>query len=337
MTSEARLEWLKNRQTGIGGSDVAAILGLSKWKSPLEIYESKTETAEPKEEQSQAAYFGSLLEDVVAREFATRTGMKIQRVNSQLVAGEGSWMIANIDRAIVQNDIAWRVYVYDEQRQAETGRQISTDAILECKTASSFMADHWGPSQEAEIVSSKVVTEHKIPLYYETQVQWYLGVTGCHTCYVAVLLGGQDFRIYEVPRNDAVIKAIQEQCHAFWVNHVFAKVPPEPCTKEEVAKLFPSDNGDMLEADNAIAADIGELRNLAGQIKSLQDQVDIVKDRVCAALGGATGFTIAGEKACTYKTQKRTTLDTTRLKKESPDVYQAYAKTSETRVFRLTA
>lgn len=84
------------------------------------MYNDKTATDDPQDEQSQTAYFGSLLEDVVAREFATRTSMKLQRVTRILRSGEGDWMIANIDRAIVQNDIAGRVYVYDEQRQAET-------------------------------------------------------------------------------------------------------------------------------------------------------------------------------------------------------------------------
>ena len=336
MTSAERLEWLKTRQTGIGGSDVAAILGLNRYRTPLDVYNDKTATDDPQDEQSQAAYFGSLLEDVVAREFATRTGMKIQRVTRMLRSGEGDWMIANIDRAIVQNDIAGRVYVYDEQRQAETGRQISTDAILECKTASSFMADHWGPSQEAEIVSSKVVTEHKIPLYYETQVQWYLGVTGCHTCYVAVLLGGQDFRIYAVKRDDVVIKALQEQCFTFW-QKVKAGTPPDPTTKEDVAKLFERDNGEMVEADNTVAADIGELITLQAQIKQLQDAQDVIKDRVCAALGEHQGFTIAGEKACTFKTQTSKRLDTTALRKADPALCAKFTKESTTRVFRLAA
>ena len=189
MTNE-RVEWLKARRSGIGGSDVAAILGLSRYKTAVDVYEDKIATDEPQDVQSQAAYFGSVLEDVVAQEFSKRTGMKIQRVNKMLRMGECDWMIANIDRAIVNPEIAGRVYVYDEARQIETGRQISTDMILECKTASSFIADQWGPSQEDEIVSGKVVTEHKIPLYYETQVQWYLGVTGASVCIVAVLFGG---------------------------------------------------------------------------------------------------------------------------------------------------
>lgn len=192
MTSAERLEWLKNRQTGIGGSDVAAILGLSRYKSALDVYNDKVgEISES--EQSQAAYWGTQLEDIVAKEFQKRTGMKVQKVNSQL--SRDGWMHANIDRAVVNPEISGNVRVLDEAKQLETGRLLTTDSILECKTASSFIADQWGPSQEAEIVAGKAVVEHKIPIYYETQVQWYMGVTGAKRCYVAALLGGQDFRI----------------------------------------------------------------------------------------------------------------------------------------------
>lgn len=94
MTSAERLEWLKNRQTGIGGSDVAAILGLSRYKSPLDVYNDKIgEISES--EQTQAAYWGTQLEDIVAKEFQKRTGMKVQKVNSQL--SRDGWMHANID------------------------------------------------------------------------------------------------------------------------------------------------------------------------------------------------------------------------------------------------
>lgn len=332
-----RTEWLKARRSGIGGSDVAAILGLSRYRTAVDVYEDKIATDEPQDVQSQAAYFGSVLEDVVAQEFSKRTGMKIQRVNKMLRMGEGDWMIANIDRAIVNPEIAGRVYVYDEARQIETGRQISTDMILECKTASSFIADQWGPSQEDEIVSGKLVTEHKIPLYYETQVQWYLGVTGASVCFVAVLLGGQDFRIYRVDRDEDVIAALKEHCGKFWRENVLARVVPDPDTKEDVAKIFPTDNGEMVEASNEVAADIGELRNLQEQIKTLQDAQDVVKDRICAALGDKTGFTIAGEKACTYKAQTSNRFDSTRFKKAQPDLYNEYTKTTTTRVFRLAA
>lgn len=334
MTELSRAEWLAQRRTGIGGSDVAAILGLSKYKSPLDVYKDKIGET-PDGEQSQAAYWGTKLEDVVAREFQERTGLKVQRVNRQL-SREG-WMHANIDRAVVNHAISGTVRIQGEAKQAETGRLLTTDAILECKTASSYIADQWGPSQEEEIVSGKVVSDHKIPIYYETQVQWYLGVTGASVCYVAALLGGQDFRIYLVQRDNEVITALQDQCRAFWFENVQKRIPPEPHTAEEVQKLFAKDDGEMIEASNEVATDIGELRNLVEQVKALEAEQKIVKDRICAALGERTGFLIAGEKACTFKAQKSTRFDTTRFKKEKPETYASYLKSSEIRVFRLTA
>ena len=335
--SNTRTEWLKARRSGIGGSDVAAILGLSRYKSALDIYNDKISTEEPKDQQSQSAYFGTILEDVVAKEFSKRTGLKVQRVNTMLRSGVGDWMIANIDRAVVNPEIAGRVSVYDEQRQAETGRMISTNWILECKTANQFLADQWGESQEDEIVNSAVVTEHKIPIYYETQVQWYMAVTGCDTCFVAVLLGGQDFRIYVVRRDEDVIKALIEHCSEFWHEHVLKGIPPKAQNMEDVQKLFPQDNGDMVEATNEQAADIGELRTLAERIKELTEQQTVVKSRLIASLGANTGLMIGGEKACTYKSQKSVRFDSTRFKKEQPEVYQDYVKSTETRVFRLAA
>ena len=332
-----RTEFLRSRKTGIGGSDVAAILGLSKYKTALDIYNDKIATENPEDNQSQAAYFGSILEDVVAKEFSKRTGMKIQKVNQSIRAGELGWMIANIDRGVVNTDISGTIRVIeDEQKIAELGgRRITTDAILECKTANQFMADHWGPSQEDEINAGNVVTEHKIPIYYETQVQWYLGVTGARVAYVAVLLGGSDFRIYQVIRDNAVIEALQSRCHDFWFEHVLKNVPPEVANIEDVLKMFPNDNGDMQEATNEQATDIGELRTLSERMKELKAQEEVVKARLITSIGESTGLLIAGEKACTYKHQSRNTFDSTRFKKEQPDQYNKYIKTSETRVFRL--
>lgn len=332
-----REEFLLNRRSGVGGSDVAAILGLSRYKSALDVYESKVDTETPRDEQSEAAYFGTILEDIVAKEFAKRTGLKVQRVNSTLRPEGENWMLANIDRAVINPEIAGRVFVLDENARKESGRLISTDAILECKTANQFMADQWGESQEAEIINGNIVTEHKIPIYYETQVQWYLGVTGASICYVAVLLGGSDYRIYAVKRDEAVIEAIQSRCKEFWFNHVVAGVPPTPSKIEDVLKLFPKDNGDMEEATNEEAADIGELRTLSERIKELKAQEDLVKARLIQSIGERSGLLIAGDKACTYKTQKSNRFDSTRFKKEQPDQYKEFTKTTETRVFRLTA
>lgn len=332
MTTSERLEWLKNRQSGIGGSDVAAILGLSKWKTPLDIYLAKT--GEVDQEQSQAAYFGTILEDIVAKEFQKRTGMKVQRVTQQL--SKDGWMHANIDRAIVNPEIAGNVRILDTAKQTVTGKMLTTDTILECKTSNAFMSDAWGDTQEYEIVRGKVVTEHKIPLAYEAQVQWYMGVTGAIRCYVAVLIGGQDFRIYEVPRNEDVINALQEKCGLFWREYVLKGIAPDPVTIEDAFKLWPRDTDGMIEASESDAVAIGELLNIDAQIKDLNAQKDELKKQLIFSLKDAQGFLIKGQKFVSYKASETTRCDTTRLKKEAPEIWQNFSKTTESRTFRLS-
>lgn len=326
--------WLLERTKGIGGSDVATVLGLNPYKTPWSLWEEKTGKTEGSP-AGEAAYWGTTLEDVVAKEFSKRTGMKIQRVNFLLSTGEGGWMRGNIDRAIVNEQIAKTVRVHKPEKAAQTGLMLSTDVGLECKTANAFMADKWGPSQEDEIVSGKVVTEHQIPLYYETQIQWYMAVTGIKTFYVAVLIGGQDFRMYEVKRDQDVIDAIVSKCRDFWENHVLKDVPPAPINVDDIKKLYAKDSGEMTEATNEEATDIGELRNLKEQIKSLKEQEEAVASRLIMAIGEKTGLTLGGKKAVTYKAMNTTRFSSTDFKKEHPDLYQDYAKTTSTRVLRL--
>ena len=92
MTNEQRAAWLEGRRTGIGGSDVAAVLGLNPWKTPLDVWNDKLGLSEDKG-MSEPAYWGTVLEDTVAREFQQRTGMKVQKVTHQFVDPECDWMI----------------------------------------------------------------------------------------------------------------------------------------------------------------------------------------------------------------------------------------------------
>ncbi|HQV23796.1 MAG TPA: YqaJ viral recombinase family protein, partial [Agitococcus sp.] len=83
MTSQPRIDWLKGRQTGIGGSEIAAIVGLNQYRTPMQVWESKVNPVQD-EETSQPAYWGTVLEDVVAKEYALRTGNKVQRLTKQM-------------------------------------------------------------------------------------------------------------------------------------------------------------------------------------------------------------------------------------------------------------
>ena len=114
-----REEWLKVRKLGLGGSDMAAVLGLSPWCSPIDVWIDKTsDTVEEKE--SEPMYWGNVLEEVVAQEFAKRSGYKVRNNNFTLQSEEYPYLLATIDREIV-----------------------GLDAGLECKTANAFKANEW--------------------------------------------------------------------------------------------------------------------------------------------------------------------------------------------------
>lgn len=330
-------QWLEDRRKGVGGSDVAAILGLSPYRTPVATWLDKTgqDTGEEVSEKSQELmHWGHTLEDVVAKEFQERTGMKVQRVNKQLVTGESGWMRANLDRAIVNPEIAGTVRVLPEEKRTD-GRMLTTDVILECKTAHAFSADKWGPSQEDEIIYGTVVTEHKIPLYYETQVQWYLGITGAKTCYVAVLIGGNDFRIYKVDRDEEAIRMIVEKCREFWFGYVLTKKEPAPINIDDIRALYKRETGPMIECSNEAAVLISEYRNVRQRIAELKTEQDDLSKQIAEFIGPNEGLLINGEKAVTFKSQTRKTTDSTKLKKVNPTLWADLQKESTTRILRV--
>ena len=136
-----RAEWLKARRKGIGGSDAAAIAGLNKWRSPIAVWMDKTGQLEP-DEAGEAAYWGTMLEDLVAQEFTKRTGKRVRRRNAILQHPEHQFMLANVDRLVV-----------------------GESAGLECKTSSEYRKGEWGEDGET------------LPPEYLIQVHsWYLAV-----------------------------------------------------------------------------------------------------------------------------------------------------------------
>jgi len=187
----------ENRKTGIGGSDIAAILGLlglSQFHTPYDIFLEKTSADTPAQEESDAMYWGTILEDVVAAEYQKRTGNRVQRVKQLLRHKNHDFAIANIDRAIVNPEIAGTV------RWKEKEGWLTTNRILECKTANGFMANEWGEAG----------TDY-VPDAYLLQCQWYLAVTQTDIADLAVLIGGNDYRIFTIARDNSLIDGLLEE------------------------------------------------------------------------------------------------------------------------------
>lgn len=316
-TQVNRAQFLAGRKSGIGGSDVAAILGLSKYKSTYQLWLDKTNRAESQDSESEPAYWGNQLEDIVAKEYAKRNGVKIQRVNATIRNPEHDWMLANIDRAIVNPDISGNVRIKEGK--------LTTDRILECKTANQYLAKLWGDEQ----------TE-SIPDYYLTQCQWYLGNTGASICGLGVLIGGQKFRSYQIAYDGELFEMLKAECSNFWHEHVLADVPPAPTTFDDVLHRWSTHNPDQaVIADPQLFQDVAEYKELNSNIKDAGKELDALKIKICTRMENAELIIAEEKRLATFKYQERTTLDSKALKAAHPEIYEQFAKTSSTRVLRI--
>lgn len=295
-----RETFLERRRAGIGGSDVAAILGLSKWKTPLDVYLDKRGEAEAGDE-TEPMRWGTLLEPVVREEYARRTGFDVECPDEMLVHPEHAFAIANVDGL------------------ADGGRR-----VLEVKT--SRIADGWGEDGTDEI-----------PEVYALQVQHYLWVTGLPVADVAVLIGGSDFRLYHVEADPELHELLRAAEFEFW-QRVQDGNPPEPRTYDEACKLFGRPKSSAVQAsDDAIEAH-QRLLAVRAQQKALKSDEDALKAEIARAMGDDADTLMAGSLVlATWKqTKGRAALDTKALKGAHPDLYAEFTKTSApTRRFLL--
>ena len=291
-----RIEWLQLRKSGIGGSDASAILGFNRYKSAFQLYIEKTSEF-VEESDSEAAYWGNVLEDVVAKEFAKRTGKKIRKINRMLRHPKHYFMTANLDRDVV-----------------------GEKAFLECKTASEYLKDSWNGED--------------VPAAYLCQLQHYLAVTGYEKAYIAVLIGGNKFVWKEVARDDEFIELMIQHEKAFWENHVLADVPPaidgSSSASELLAKMYPQDDGSAIMLDEQSNTLIEAIESIKTEEKQLEMQRKEYENQLKMMLGeSAEGH--SDRFKVTYKTIASSRLDSKRLKEEQPAIYEKYIKESLSR------
>ncbi|MGD9678912.1 MAG: YqaJ viral recombinase family protein [Vulcanibacillus sp.] len=296
-------EWLNWRKKGIGGSDVATICGLNKYKSPLQLWLEKTEQVEPVE-AGEAAYFGTLLEPVVRDEFTRRSGLRVETINSMLKHPVFEFMLANVDGVVIDQD--------------------NSKAIFEAKTASVFKSEQW--------------EDNKIPEEYMLQIQHYMAVTGFNKTYIACLLGGNKFIYKLIERDDELIDMIIQLEYNFW-ECVKSNVPPkidgsESCS-ELMSRLYPNANN----GSSIILPD--EAQQLVDQYNSSKEQEKLFSEKKDEAANmlkqmlGDNEVGVINDIKVSWKNVITERLDTKKLKAENPEIYGEYVSSSSSRRFSI--
>lgn len=299
-----RAAWLEERRHGIGGSDAPVIAGLSPWKTPLKLYLEKRGEVEPDDlSDNEAVHFGNVLEDTVANEYARRTGRKVQRVNRILRHRDHPFMIANVDRLIVGEDRG-----------------------LECKTVGTWAArneEEWGPANT-----------DLIPPQYLIQCQHYMGVTGRAVFDLAALIGGQELRIYTIPRDEQIINGLIIMETGFW-GMVERGDPPLAETVEDARMLWRRSSDRVMECAENLKPSVRRLVELADLTKQLELEEAGIKARVMSHLGDADTLAIGGRKLLTWKSQTTRRFNEAAFKAAHPDIHAEFVASSEFRRFCL--
>lgn len=287
-----RESWLEERRRGVGGSDAAAVLGLSKWKTPLQVYQEKRgELGSTPDNESML--WGRVLEPVIRQQYAERTGRIVRVPEGIITHPEHSFMLANLDG------------VTDDRR------------VIEIKTART--GQDWGEPGSDEV-----------PQAYLLQVQHYMAVTGFEVADIAVLIGGSDFRLYEIQADQELQEMLIAGEAEFWQRVVDGN-PPEPISYADVQAKFGRTSIDAaVEAAPEVLAALETIKAVKEQIKAMEASEESAKAIVMKAMGEADTLTYGGRIIATWKLAKAASrFDSGAFKVAHPSLYEQFAKTGE--------
>lgn len=311
--------WLDERRKGIGGSDVAAILGESKYSSPLKVYKDKVENI--KKDLSDNVYIrkGKDLEGFVRNvhcvPYFNEIGYDVLHPQHIFVNKNYPWIRANLDGLAVK-------------KENEFGfRGISeTNIVIEIKWVSEWAEDAWGDERYGGV-----------PVHYYMQVQTYMAVTGTKKAVVFALFDKNwEVKTYEVKRNDAVIARIISETKKFYDYNMCMKLVPSIKASidleetVEAVKTCPVPTEECEEMTSLVAeyvANSSEIKRLETENTKLKDAIIDYHIRGKCPEGRVFKVTLS-----TYRTRR---FNTTAFKTAHPELYEQYMADNEYTKFNI--
>lgn len=256
----------RDRREFVGSSDAPAIMGVSKWATPLDCYIEKTEgpSAEREAQNIKAKQRGKRLEPYVVDMARAEHGLTVSARNKIYFDIQHPFLRCEVD--------------FETDDPTET---------CEVKTVDVRAAAAWGEENTDEV-----------PIYYQAQALHSLMVTGRQRCRFFALIGF-DLVPYVIERDEEIIAGMRAKEVEFWTEHVGKKRPPAPITSSDVLRLFAKDTGAQVEADVETFAAVERLRLLKAHAPEIKD----LEERIKVAIGGASTLTFKGKILATYKEQ----------------------------------
>lgn len=271
---KSREEWLKLRESGIGSSEVATIVGLNPWETPYQLWRRKLGIDPPKAETF-AMKAGHYLEDAVAQFWHDETGQDI------IKSSAGDWLICDNDKPFLQVSPDRTYWLADLPHNA------ANKGILECKT------------------TQKAIDADDLPKHWFCQVQYQLGVAGLQNGSLAWLCSGREFGYKDLAFVPDFFSWLVEEVEKFWWENVVAKVEPNTVSVQDVMlKYSRHTDGKVLEVGDDVFRDYQDLKDVRREIDALEERKETLEGRIKLAFGDAEAISYGGDTLATWKAPK---------------------------------
>ena len=298
----------RTRPLGLGGTDIGAILGLSPYKTPLELWSELVSGEQPANRDLIHLRFGQHAESFIASEYERATGLFTAQHSPTLFHKKHGFMFGHVDRFVLDTP----------DTPAVVDGSITANKLLECKTSSAFSKNDWGePGTD------------QVPPLYLVQCAWYLAITECRSANLAVLIGNSDFRVYNIDRVLELEELILSHAQHFWNEHVLCKKPPEPVSTQDASILFPKEApNSSVAANEEMLKNIEDYRQACTKSQTLSDECEKLKLEILNYMGNAEKLTFGNKTLATWKCAKSSSrIDTKALAQAHPDIASAFTST----------
>lgn len=270
----SREEWLAHRRTGIGGSDIAGVLGISPFKSPMSVYVDKRgDVADDGE--TERMRWGSLLEAPMRQALS-------EEIDAQVL----------VPRPITMYRAkAGPCALYSPDAFAPR-----EEALVELKTTDLRLSSRWLDDEG----------QPAVPVYYEAQVQWGLGILGLPRAFVYVLIGGNDPRLFTLEADPEVFADMLARAEEFWKANVVAGVMPETdglaATTEALKRLLGrSEPASRIDVDDDFVELLQSFEAAKAFTKSARQREDAIANAIKARMAGVEEAWRGEELVCTFR------------------------------------
>lgn len=316
-----------NRKGFLGGSDIAAILGISPWKTAYELWKEKTTDwhEASTQERDKVLRRGKKLEPMVIEMLQEEHDVWVLERNQIHVDEEYPFLRAEIDFEYVMDSEV------SKKDPSVTNVMVGNGDV---KTVHPYAAGEWGAEGTDEF-----------PAYYGAQFQFGLMVTRRIHTKVGALIGADDLRVYEVDRDEQIIAFIRKAAVDFWFNNVLAGVPPGIQSSEDASKVLSRFEGFAWAGNETVWNQLRDLKDLKAEQKRLEEKREGLEIAVKTALanaatdrgvpGDSQKFAILGpdgKPAVTWNSQQTNRIAVKLLRAEHPDIAELFTETTTTRV-----